>query len=74
MKRQLATVLVAAATAAMFLATAPAAVATSAQPAQPIRTFHEALNFNLVGTGAQARWYSHIKGTEEVALSPRLAF
>ena len=40
----------------------------------PVRTFHEALNFNLVGTGSLAGWYRHLNALQLVVLSPRLEY
>ena len=52
------------------------AVPTGANAATltPVRTYHEAVDFNLVGTGADAGWYYHYKGVQRVVLSPRVAY
>jgi hypothetical protein len=62
-------------------AVADGALVASALPAganaatrTPIRTFHEAFSFNLVGTGPIAGWYRHFSGVQLMVFSPHLEF
>jgi hypothetical protein len=68
--RWLAAIAVAATGVGLF-ALAPAATAASAAP---IRSYHEAVNFNLDGYGTLAGWFYHYVGSEQVTLSPHLAY
>jgi hypothetical protein len=59
--------------AGVAIASALPARANAATPTS-VRTYHEALDFNLVGTGTHAGWYYHYNGVELVVLSPRLEY
>ena len=65
-----------AATAVTVGAVAASALPASANPAArvPIRTYHEAASFNLIGTGALAGWYHRFNLVELMAFSPHLEF
>ena len=74
MRGRLSAILAATAVAAgAAVASAWPAGASTATPA-PVRTYHEVLNFNLVGTGTGAGWYYHYNGVELVVLSPHLQY
>jgi hypothetical protein len=57
------------ATVAGTLALAPSADAATGLELSA-STYHEAINFNLVGLGSQAHWYNHYNATELVVLRP----